>query len=474
MTRLAILSSALLLAAPLLAAAAAPAPRIQTADLLIVHARVVSVDADFTILEDGAVAILGDAIADVGPTADVVRRVRAKETFDAKGAILMPGLVNTHNHAAMTLLRGGADDRALMDWLTNFIFPAEGRNVSPAFVRDGTRLACLEMIRSGTTTFADMYYFEDEVAKVVDEAGMRGVLGETVIGFPVPDAPTPEKGLEGARAFIARWRKHPRIVPAVAPHAPYTVPPEILKACEALSKETNTPLLIHVAETRDEDNQVREKFGKRPVEFLDSLGVLSPRTVAAHCVWLSRDDIATMAKAGAGCSHNPESNMKLASGSPPVAAMLAGGLRVGLGTDGAASNNDLDMFDAMDLAGKLAKLVTGDPRALPARAVVEMATRRGAELLGLGEKVGSIETGKQADLVLVSVDSPKATPLWDVPSLLVSALDGDDVRRVWVAGRLLYRDGTFLTLDEKAIRAKAEEWRTKIRASLAPTPEKAK
>jgi 5-methylthioadenosine/S-adenosylhomocysteine deaminase len=460
------LALAALLTLGLPAFAAPPPP--ERVDLVVRWARVLTVDAEFRVLDDGAVAVRGTKIVAVAPSAEIAKRFRAKRTVDAKGAILMPGLVNGHNHAAMSLLRSGADDRALMDWLTGFIFPAEGKNVSPEFVRVGTLLSCLEMIRSGTTTFADMYYFEEEVAKAVDEAGMRGVLGETVIGFPVPDAATPDKALEYARSFIAKWKGNPRIVPAIAPHAPYTVDPDTFRKIVALSNETGAPILTHVAETKDEEKQIAEKYGKRPTEYLDSLGVLGPRTVAAHCVFLNEADIATFVRSGAGCVHNPESNMKLASGAAPMREMLAANMKLGLGTDGPASNNDLDMFGTMDFAGKLAKLGSGDPRTLPARTTIELATRRGAEVLGLADRIGSLEAGKEADMILVATDTPKGTPMWDPASQVVSVFDGDDVRAVWVAGRLLYDSGRFRTLDERAIRRRAEALRTKIQASLVP------
>ncbi len=463
-----------LFVAPLVLLAGASASAVtasrEAADLVVLHAKVVTVDANFNVIDDGAIAVRGGKILAVGASAGVVARFRAKETIDAHGGIVMPGLVNLHNHAAMSLLRGGADDRKLMDWLENFIFPAEAKNVTPEFVRWGTLLSCLEMISSGTTTFTDMYYFEDEVARAVDQSGMRGVLGETVIGFPVPDAATPEKGLDAARAFIAKWKGHPRIVPAVAPHAPYTVSAEMLQASAALSAETGTPWLIHLSETLTENRTIRDAHAMSPVAWLHSLGVLSKHTVAAHCVWLTDEDIRTLKDDGCGCAHNPESNMKLASGTAPVKEMLAAGLPVGLGTDGPASNNDLDQFQSMDFASKLGKLASSDPSALPARAVVVMATRRGAEILGLGDRIGSLEVGKEADFILIDTDSPKATPMYDAASHIVSVLKGSDVRAVWVAGRLLYRDGKFLTLDRKEIQRHARELQAKVVASLREIP----
>jgi 5-methylthioadenosine/S-adenosylhomocysteine deaminase len=447
--------------------AAAPAAPKERVDLLVRNGVVVTVDRSFSVHPRGAVAVRGGAIVAVGEDSVLGARYAAKETFDARGGIVMPGLVNGHNHAAMSLLRGGADDRELMDWLRNFIFPAEAKNVSPEFVRVGTLLSCAEMIRSGTTTFADMYYFEEEAAKAVDRAGMRGVLGETVIGFPVPDARTPEDALAYTEAFIGRWKSHPRVVPAVAPHAPYTVSPEILKKCFALAERNRVPMLIHVAETKAEDEQIRKEYGKSPVAHLSALGVLSPRTVAAHCVHVDEEDIDILVKSGVGCVENPESNMKLASGMAPVTALLRSGLHYGLGTDGPASNNDLDMFQAMDFAGKLAKIQTMDPTALPARELVTMATRGGAEVLGLADRIGSLEVGKRADLIVLRTDSAKSTPLYDPASHIAWVLKGPDVAAVWVDGKRLYDGSRVLTLDEAAIRKDALRLQKKVLASLA-------
>ncbi len=362
-----------------------------------------------------------------------------------------------------------ADDLSLQDWLQKFIFPAEARNVTPDFVRWGTRLACLEMLLSGTTTFTDMYYFEDTVAEETRQAGLRGVLGETIIGFPAPDAKTPEEALRFAERCIQRFRNDPLILPAVAPHALYTNSERTLKSSRALADRYGVPLVIHVAETRRERDDAIAKWSKSPVQLLDFWGVLSGRTLAAHAVWIDDRDIATLKARATGVAHCPSSNMMLASGVAPVVKMLAAGLNVGLGTDGpAGSNNDLDLIEEIDLAAKLQKVSTGDPRSLTAMQALEMATIGGARALGLDREIGSLEPGKRADAITVRLDVPNAVPVYDIVSQLVYALKGADVRDAMVNGRLLLRDRSALTLDEPAILSKAGEYGAKVRASLRP------
>jgi 5-methylthioadenosine/S-adenosylhomocysteine deaminase len=443
----------------------------QPADLLVLGGTVVTMDAERRVIPDGAVAIAGGRIAAVGGRADVQARFRARQTIDAAGHAVLPGLVNTHTHAAMSLFRGIADDLRLKEWLENYIFPAEARNVDPDFVRWGTRLAALEMIRTGTTTFADMYYFEDVVAEATEEAGLRGVLGQAVLDFPAPDHKTPADALAYTERFLQRWRNHPTIVAAVAPHSAYTASAETLRQAAELARRFDAPLLIHVGETSVEADQIRAKQQDRaiasPVAFLDALGLLGPRTLAAHSVWVSDADIATLRRTGTGVAHNPSSNMKLASGVAPVARMLKAGLAVGLGTDGVAgSNNDLCMFEEMDLASKLAKVTSGDPRALPAAQVLEMATIMGARALAMEQQIGSIEPGKRADLITVRLRNAHSVPMYDVTSQLVYALKGSDVQDVVVEGRLLMRSRRVLTLNEEEIFRHAERLATQVRRSL--------
>ena len=400
-------------------------------------------------------------------TADAVaKQFRGADTIDATGQLVLPGLINTHTHAPMVLYRGLADDLALMDWLNNYVFPAEAKTVSPAFVRAGTRLAALEMIESGTTTFADMYYFEEEVAKETKAAGLRAVLGQTVIQFPVADAKTPADGLARADAFIKAFKGDPLITPAVAPHAMYTLDGPTLKAARELSRQHSVPTLIHLAETRDEIRTAQERFALSPTAYLDSLGFLGPGVLAAHGVWVSEPEIALLRQRGVGVSHNPESNMKLASGTAPVTGYLRAGVALGLGTDGAASNNDLDMFEAMRMASFLAKLQSSDPRAVGAATALELATMGGARALGLDRLTGSLERGKRADLIVVDVSSARQTPLYDPISHVVYTTRGTDVRHTLVSGRVLMRDRKVLTLDVPAVLADARAWAVKVRAAV--------
>ena len=440
--------------------------------LVVTGGTVVTMDAAGTVIPDGAVAVNDAAIVAVGSASDISARYRAARTIHVPGQIILPGLINTHGHAPMVLYRGLADDLALMDWLTKYIFPAEAATVSPEFVRVGTRLAALEMIESGTTTFADMYYFEDEIAQETKAAGLRAVLGQSVIRFPVADAKTPEDGLARAEAFIRKWKADPLITPAVAPHAPYTLEPHSLQAARALANRHGVPLLIHLAETRDEIKIIQDSRGTTPVTYLESLGVWEGRSLAAHAVWLDDADMDILGRRGVGLAHNPESNMKLASGVAAVPAWLSRGLRAGLGTDGAASNNDLDMFEAMRPAALLHKLTSNNPQAVPARQALELATRRGAEALGIAERIGSLEAGKQADVITVAVDSARLTPMFDPVSHLVYAARGDDVRSTIVAGRVLMQDRRVRTINRAAVLADSRAQAERVRASVSTSARK--
>jgi 5-methylthioadenosine/S-adenosylhomocysteine deaminase len=378
----------------------------------------------------------------------------------------MPGLINTHGHAPMVLYRGLGDDLALMDWLQKYIFPAEAKTVSPSFVRVGTELAALEMIRSGTTAYVDMYYFEEEIARTTREAGLRGVLGQTVIEFPVADAKSPGEALSRAERFIQAFQKDPLITPAVAPHAVYTLDAATLKAVRALATKYDVPVLIHLAETDEETRLSLERHKARPVAALTAMSFWGPKTVAAHGVWLQPDEIQVLRQHGVGVAHNPESNMKLASGTAPVQEMMKMGVAVGLGTDGAASNNDLDMFEAMRQAAFLHKLTSKDPRAVSARTALEMATLGGARVLGRERDLGSLEPGKLADVIIVRMNRPRQTPMYDPISHLVYATRGDDVVTTIVHGRPLMRDGKVLTLDEGAVLAAARKAADLVRAAV--------
>jgi 5-methylthioadenosine/S-adenosylhomocysteine deaminase len=434
--------------------------------LLITGGTVVTVDANRRVIPNGAVAIDGTDILAVDTAEAVGRQFRGTETIDATDQIVLPGLINTHTHAPMVLYRGLADDLALMEWLNRYIFPAEAKTVSPEFVRAGTRLAALEMIQSGTTTFADMYYFEEEVARETKTAGLRGVLGQTIIQFPVPDAKTPAEGLARAEAFIRRFKDDALITPAVAPHAMYTLDGPTLKAARELSRQYGVPTLIHLAETRDEIQAAQERFALSPTAYLESLGFWGPGVLAAHGVWVSESEIALLKQRGVGVSHNPESNMKLASGVAPVTGYLRAGVPTGLGTDGAASNNDMDMFEAMRVASLLHKLQTADPRVLGAATALEMATVGGARALGMDRLIGSLERGKLADVIVVSTTAARQTPMYEPVSHLVYTTRGDDVRHTVVNGRVLMRDRKVLTLDATAVLSEASGWAEKVRAAV--------
>jgi len=451
--------------AVLAAQAQAPAP--QPVDLLITGGTVITIDASRRVLTPGAVAIRGGDIVAVGTPEAVAGTHRAVRVIDATGRVVMPGLINTHGHAPMVMYRGLADDLALMDWLQQYIFPAEAKTVAPAFVRAGTELAALEMIRSGTTTYTDMYYFEEEIARVTKAAGLRGVLGETVIGFPSPDAKTAADALARTERFIQEFQDDPLITPAVAPHSMYLLDKDVLLACRALAMRYQKPLLIHLAETEDEIKTSRERHHASPTEYLQQIGLWGPTIVAAHGVWVSDEDIALLAQHHVGVSHNPESNMKLASGTAPVAKYLKAGVAIGLGTDGAASNNDLDMFEAMRQTAFLHKLVTRDPRALPAATVLELATLGGARVLGMERQLGSLEPGKRADLIIIGMSQARQTPFYDAVSHMVYVTRGDDVETTIVNGRVLMENKHVLTLDEATVLAEARRLSAEVRAAVA-------
>ena len=461
-----VVAAGTLVAAVVAAALVAVQPSRRNVSLVVVGGTVITGNANHDVFAPGAVAIDGTSIVDVGAVETMDERYVGTERLAVPNDIVLPGLVNTHTHAPMVLYRGLADDLALMDWLQKYIFPAEAKTVSPEFVRVGTRLAALEMIESGTTTYADMYYFEEEIAKATRAAGLRGVLGQTIIQFPVADAKTPAEGLARTEAFIKTFKDDDLIVPAVAPHAMYTLDRATLTASVELARRYDVPVIIHLAETEDEVKIARDQHKLTPTGFLESIGFWGPRTLAAHGVWVSDEDIAILARRRVGISHNPESNMKLASGTAPVTKYLASKVALGLGTDGAASNNDLDMFEAMRQAGFLAKLATRDPTAVPARVALDMATMGGARALGMEALIGSLEKGKRADLITVSTSSARQTPLYDPVSHLVYTTRGDDVRTTIVNGKVLMRDRRVLTLDRAAVIAEANRAAVAVRAAV--------
>jgi 5-methylthioadenosine/S-adenosylhomocysteine deaminase len=446
-------------------AVSAQAPR-RAVSLVVIGGTVLTENDTREVLSPGAVAINGTDIVDVGTPAAIAARYTAAQTIDVHDQVVLPGLINTHTHAPMVMFRGLADDLALMDWLQKYIFPAEAKTVSPEFVRTGTRLAALEMIESGTTTYTDMYYFEEEIAKATREAGLRGVLGQTIIQFPVADAKTPAEGLARAEAFIKAFQNDSLIVPAVAPHAMYTLDRASLVASAELGRKYGVPVIIHLAETQDEVKTAREQHQATPTGYLESIGFWGPRTIAAHGIWVTDEDIAILRRRNVGLSHNPESNMKLASGIMPVLKYIAAGVNLSLGTDGAASNNDLDMFGAMRQASFLAKLGSGNPTAVPAQVALDLATIGGAKVLGMEKMIGSLEAGKRADLITVSMSSARQTPMYDAVSHLVYVTRGDDVRNTIVNGKVLMRDRKVLTLPEAQVLADARALAQKVRDAV--------
>lgn len=440
-------------------------------DTLFTNALVLTMDRDLTQYSPGAVAVTGDSIVAVGYEKELKKEYSAKETVDCHGKVLMPGLINAHTHVPMTLLRGLADDLRLDVWLMGYMMPVEREFVSPEFVRLGTLLACAEQIRSGVTTFNDMYYFEEDVAKAASEAGMRAVCGQTVMKFSAPDAASYEDSLAMAREFIQRWKDHPLIVPAVAPHAPYTCTAEILRATAELAREFNVPLHTHLAETSFEVENMRNENGMPVVPYVKKQGLLNAKLIAAHCVHVDAGEIRSLQHVGAGIAHNPSSNLKLASGFAPVMMMLETGLNVGIGTDGPASNNDLDMFEEMRLAAFIAKAVTNDPTSLPAPRALLMATRLGAQALHIGHLTGSLEVDKRADLILVDVSPMHNSPSFkraadNTYAQIVYASKSTDVSDVMVNGKWLMRDHQLLTLKEDELLAQAAQIARKIDAFL--------
>ena len=437
------------------------------ADLLLTNAVVLTMNDQFSLYEPGAVAILGDHILAVGREADLLAAIQPAQVHDCGGKVLMPGLINAHTHVPMTLLRGLADDLRLDVWLMGYMMPVERQFVSPDFVRLGTQLACAELIRSGVTCFADMYYFEDHVARATAQAGMRAVCSQTVLKFPAPDARDFEESLEITRQFLQDWKDHPLIVPSVAPHAVYTCTQEILQRTAALAAEFDVPLHTHIAETAAEVENNRNAYDMPVVPYLKKQNLFEAKVLAAHCVHIDEGEIRTLKHHHVGVAHNPSSNLKLASGFAPVQKMLEAGLDVGIGTDGPASNNDLDMFEELRLAAFLAKGVTGDPTALPAAQALAMATRMGANALHIGQLTGTLEVGKRADLILVDILRLHNAPRFrrDVDGLyaqLVYATHATDVTDVMVNGQWLMRDRQLLTLDEAELLSQAQEYAQRI------------
>jgi 5-methylthioadenosine/S-adenosylhomocysteine deaminase len=437
------------------------------ADTIIAGGLVVTMDGPHHVYDDGAVAVRGDTIVAVGPRSEIDRQFESQTTIDARNTLVLPGFINGHTHVPMTLFRGLHDDVTLADWLYKYIFPAEAKNVTEEFVRWGTRLAAAEQIRSGVTTFADMYYFEDAVAEETKKAGMRGILGETFIDFPAPDNKNAAAMLEYTERFLKKWQGDPLIHAAAAPHSIYTCSKKTLQDASALARKYQAPILIHTAEMKKEWEDSEKQNGMSPVQYLDKIGVLGPDVVSAHCIFVDETDRKILAERKVGCVHNPSSNMMIASGVSPVPEMRSAGIAVGLGTDGpAGSNNDLDLMEEMDLAAKLAKITRMSPLALNATAVVEMATIDGARAVHMEKEIGSLEPGKKADITIISLDEPNAVPMFDVYAQIAYALKASDVQTVMIGGRIVMQDHKLLTVDEAAAIAKARDYQKSVAASL--------
>ena len=431
-------------------------------DYIICGDYVLPMDESCSVVKDGAVAINGNKILEVGTSHEILSKYVSVNVIKGEGKIVLPGLINTHTHAAMVYFRGIADDLPLSEWLNNHIWPAENRWLGPEFISDAVELACLEMLKGGVTTYNDMYFFEDAAGEASKKIGMRAVLGSGILDFPSVSAKSADEYLDNAERFVNNWKGDELITPCIAPHALYTCSPETLRKSKEKADELNVPLHIHLSETEWEVGEILNKYKMRPVEHLENLGFLDKNVVAAHCVWVEDNEIRLLARRGVGVSHCMESNLKLASGFAPVAAMLAKGVRVSFGTDGAASNNDLNILSEMSTTAKVHKALSKNPTVLDAKTVVLMATRWGADVLGLGNKVGSIEKGKIADIIMVNLNKPHLTPLYNVYSHIVYAAMASDVETVMVNGKVVVDGRKLLTADESEIIYKARTWREKI------------
>jgi len=438
----------------------------ETVDTLILGGTILCLDDSMTLIEDGALAIAGDSIVAVGTEREFQQKFTSRNIINGTQSLIMPGLINSHTHAAMTCFRGIADDMHLMEWLTKYIFPAEARNVDPELAYWGSLLACAEMIKSGTTTFCNMYIFEEETAQAAQKAGMRCLLGEVLFDFPSPNVKTPEEGLAYTRKLLERWAGDPLIRIAVEPHSLYTCSRPLLLEARKLAEEYDVPLALHLLENQSEKVQLREKLGQEAVLYLQELGCLDERLIAFHCVCLDDEEIRIFSERGCKVVYNPESNMKLASGFAPVSRMIREGVCVGLGTDGCASNNSLDMFQEMDTAAKLEKVRHLDPTLMPAETVVAMATRQGARVLGMEEITGVLKAGMKADIILIDLNRPHLTPMYNPYSHLVYAVNGSDVKTVFIHGKMLMKDRKLLTLDEEEIMQRVCRIAVRIRESL--------
>ncbi len=431
-------------------------------DIIISNTLILTMDKESRIIEDGAIVIIGDKIQALGPMDEILSEYNAPTIIDGRDKLVMPGLINTHTHSPMTIFRGFADDLPLHEWLYEHIFPVEAEFINKENVIAGTKLAVLEMLKSGTTTFNDMYYYADEIAKVAEKAGIRAVISEGLIDYAVPNSETPEHGFDYTERMIQKWADHPLVNIGVAAHAPYSSSAELIKRSKSLADKYNVPFNIHVAETKKEFDQIMEEYKLSPVAYLDSLGVLGENVVAAHGIHLTKEDIEIVINRGVGIAHNPECNMKLASGVAPVPEIIAGGGKVSLGTDGVASNNNLNMFDEMNAAALLHKLFNNDPTLVDAKTAVEMATIRGAKVMGMDDIIGSLETGKKADILIIDLNSPHLYPLYNIYSQIVYSMQGSDVETVIINGKIVMENRNVLNIDDELVYEKVKSISRKI------------
>ena len=435
---------------------------LEKVDILIINGIVVTVDAEGNLYKDGAVAIKSDKIVAIGKTNEIISKYSAVQTIEAKGKIVMPGFVNTHTHMAMTIFRGIADDLYLQDWLMKYIFPVEAKYVNAENVKIGSQLAMIEMIHSGTTCFNTMYFFQDEVAKAAKSIGMRGIVSESLIDFPTPNSKTPQEGIDYIKGLIETYKDDSLITVGVAVHSPYTCQPELLVKAKKFADENNLIYHIHVAETQWEVDTIMKAYKLTPVQYLDSLGVLSESVIAAHCVWLTDEDIKIIAERKVGVAHNPACNMKLASGVAPIPQLLEAKAQVGLGTDGAASNNNLNMIEEMHVMSLLHKFTSKNPTVMSDELSIRIATFGGAEVLGMKDKIGSLEVGKQADIILIDTDNANTVPIYNVYSAIVYTLLGSEVCDVIINGKIIMRNNVILTIDEAKVKEQVREIAKKI------------
>ncbi len=435
------------------------------ADIIVKADYVLRMDSSLTVIENGAIAVTGSKIAAVGSEEEITKKYSSDRIIGGRGKVAFPGLVNTHTHAAMVYFRGLADDLPLKVWLEEHIWPAEGRWLSPKFVGDAVELACLEMLKAGITVYNDMYFFGDAIGRATKKLGMRGVIGVGILDFPSSSAKTSEEYFSNAENFIREWVGDELIVPSIAPHAAYTCAPDNMLRAKKIAEQYDVPLHVHLSETQWEVGEIRNRYGKTPVALLDSIGFLDERVLAAHCVWPTEEEITILAERNVGVAHCIESNLKLASGIAPVVKMLNAGVKVTFGTDGAASNNDLNILSEMSTAAKVHKALAGDTTALSAKQAMLMGTRWGAEALGLGQTTGSIEEGKSADIVLADLQKPHLTPLYDIYSHIVYSMNSSDIETVIVNGVAVLEQGNLTKTDQTKILAKASQWGRKIKAA---------